>query len=353
MRYFIFLVVFSMSVMAYASNHGSSTIPYTINTANNNISIGPGTLAALTTGTQNVAVGLNTGIAITTGSFNTIFGNGEGVLTTGANNVFIGVCAAALSSTTAATCLSDNAKVGTGDVAIGDQALLATATNGNYNVGVGSSALAITSSGLGNTAVGGSAGGGAYTGNYNTFYGYKAGNTPQLLIGNSNVVIGPYVGSTTLQNGSYNLLIGVSTAIDATTSSASNEIHIGGTGGDWVTVTGTNNSATEGTVLSGKFNTTGLISGGTKFTMTGCSATTAVGGATAGTYTSGTTGTCAVVITMNGATGLAAPTGWDCHASDRTTVADLQQTTASSTTTATISGATLSGDVISFNCIGY
>lgn len=95
----------------------------------------------------------------------------------------------------------------------------------------------------------------------------------------------------------------------------------------------------------------GYISAGTKFTASGCTNSATVGGASAGTYTSGTTGTCTVTITMGNS--LTAPNGWDCSASDRTTAADVQRTSASTTTTATISGTTASGDVISFSCEGY
>src|SRR5579872_952754 len=101
------------------------------------------------------------------------------------------------------------------------------------------------------------------------------------------------------------------------------------------------------------FKTNGIISAGTKFTTTGCSVSATTGGAAAGTYTSGTTGTCTVVITINGASGLTAPNGWACSASDRTTPADVQTNTTSTTTTATISGTTVSGDVVSFYCLGY
>lgn len=95
----------------------------------------------------------------------------------------------------------------------------------------------------------------------------------------------------------------------------------------------------------------GIISNGTKFTASGCSNSATVGGATAGTYTSGTTGTCTVVITMgNSAT---APNGWDCNADDRTTVSDIINTIASTTTTATLAGTTVTGDVIGFHCVGY
>ena len=108
-------------------------------------------------------------------------------------------------------------------------------------------------------------------------------------------------------------------------------------------------------IVGSGFNVTqpGIVTGGTKFTTTGCSVSATSGGATAGTYTSGTTGTCTVVVTMNGATGLTAPNGWACYASDRTTAADTQVNTTSTTTTATISGTTVSGDVVSFGCAGY
>lgn len=45
-----------------------------------------------------------------------------------------------------------------------------------------------------------------------------------------------------------------------------------------------------------------LLTGQSQFTTTGCSVSAHTGGATAGTYTSGTSGTCTVVITFNGAT---------------------------------------------------
>jgi hypothetical protein len=95
------------------------------------------------------------------------------------------------------------------------------------------------------------------------------------------------------------------------------------------------------------------INYGTKFTASGCSNSTTVGGATAGTYKSGTAGTCTVTITMNGATGVTAPNGWACSAYDQTTAADVQRQSASTATTATITGTTASGDVIVFGCQPY
>lgn len=115
---------------------------------------------------------------------------------------------------------------------------------------------------------------------------------------------------------------------------------------------------TVGDGVSGNANTTGKVqaagymSAGTKFTASGCSNGTTVGGATAGRFASGITGACTVTITMgNSAT---APNGWSCWASDQTTPANIfDQTTGGSTTTAVITGTTVSGDTVSFGCVGY
>lgn len=91
-------------------------------------------------------------------------------------------------------------------------------------------------------------------------------------------------------------------------------------------------------------------SAGTKFTASGCSNSTTVGGATAGTFVSGTTGTCTVTITMGDSD--TATNGWACAVNDETT-ANLMRETASNTTTATVSGTTVSSDVIVFECHAY
>lgn len=97
----------------------------------------------------------------------------------------------------------------------------------------------------------------------------------------------------------------------------------------------------------------GIVDTGTKFTASGCSNSATVGGATTGKFTSGTTGTCTVTITLNGAAGFTAPNGWDCHANDLTTPANLIDMNATTQTTATLTGTTVSGDVISFGCRAY
>ena len=97
-----------------------------------------------------------------------------------------------------------------------------------------------------------------------------------------------------------------------------------------------------------------VVSTGTKFTASGCSNGTTVGGATAGKFTLGAN-SCSVVVTMNGATGVTSPNGWSCTANDETAPTVRISETASSTATATLTipaGAGTS-DVIDFSCTGY
>jgi hypothetical protein len=107
---------------------------------------------------------------------------------------------------------------------------------------------------------------------------------------------------------------------------------------------------------NGLMSSTGLKSIGTKFTTAGCSVSSTTGGATAGILTLGAN-TCTVVITMNGATGLTATTGWTCDAHDRTAPTALIGGESSSTTTTasiTIPGSPVGAtDVISFSCTAF
>lgn len=108
--------------------------------------------------------------------------------------------------------------------------------------------------------------------------------------------------------------------------------------------------------VQGSINSTGsifvgaTISNGTKFTMTGCSNSATTGGTTSGTFTSGVTGACTPVITLP-----TSPTGWHCHYTDRTTAADANNITETSSTTTsnTATGVTVTGDVIAFSCQSY
>jgi hypothetical protein len=141
-------------------------------------------------------------------------------------------------------------KPGTFDTSVGFGALSGTITNGNGSVAFGYNSLNGVTTGVKNLGV-----------------GFGAGSA--ITTGSNNTVIGNAPGSTTLTTGSNNILIGVNNAIDATTSTSSNEIHIGGTGGDWVKVTGTNTNSTEVTTINGALTIPGTatlsaISGSTQ-----------------------------------------------------------------------------------------
>lgn len=119
----------------------------------------------------------------------------------------------------------------------------------------------------------------------------------------------------------------------------------------------TDETGTGSVVLSASPVFTGLPSmpayksTGTTFALSGaCTTANATGGSSAGTFTTTTTGACAVTITMGG--GATAPTGWACEPNNRTT-GNIFRQTASTTTTANFLGTTVSGDTLSFACIGY
>lgn len=110
------------------------------------------------------------------------------------------------------------------------------------------------------------------------------------------------------------------------------------------------NNGTSGTYRDLKYRS--AIIGGTVPGISGCTAGTQTGGATAGTFASGTTGTCTVVLTF----AFTAPTGWYCNASDRTTITDTMRQTNSANNTTTkceLSGTTASGDVIGWSATAY
>lgn len=105
---------------------------------------------------------------------------------------------------------------------------------------------------------------------------------------------------------------------------------------------------------TGKLQLSGLISKGTKFTLSSnaCTATTLLGGGSAGSVASGTTGVCAFTVLMGDSA--TAPNGWVCRTNDLTTPADtVTQVLPVSTTSASFSGTTASADVIQFSCTGY
>lgn len=109
-----------------------------------------------------------------------------------------------------------------------------------------------------------------------------------------------------------------------------------------------------GGTTQSEVDTTAIVSKGTKFTTSGCSVSSTTGGASAGTFTIGTN-TCTVVVTINGATGFTAPSGWACSADDTSALTLLIAQSSSTTSTASFSIPVTAGttDVIKFFCMGY
>ncbi len=116
---------------------------------------------------------------------------------------------------------------------------------------------------------------------------------------------------------------------------------------DWNTFNG--KAPTASPTFTTKITTPFVQVNGTTFTATGCSVSTLVGGATAGSYKSGTAGTCTVIVTMGGSA--TAANGWACSINDLSGA--NQHQTATSTTTATFSGMTASMDILVFSCTAY
>lgn len=111
------------------------------------------------------------------------------------------------------------------------------------------------------------------------------------------------------------------------------------------------NAGVPGGTAATDFTTGDALAGGPTFSMTGCSATGPTGGSTTGAYISGTSGSCAVVVTMGQQK--TAAHGWSCSVNNITTPADVQKQTAYSATSATFSGTTVTSDVVSFSCAPF
>lgn len=328
----------SIGLNACAGQTGSSA-------AYSNTCLGAATMSAgtLTTAAlRNTAVGQSGLTALTTGADNTGLGQGalQG-LQTGSANVGLGRLAGEKNQTGI-----NNTSVGTfaGQGASGQ--------SNSYNTFVGYASGDTVTTGGGNAGLAVDSLGAVTSGSNNTGTGFASCSL--VTTGSNNSCIGYNVGSVTGPTTQSNVMLwGID---NSTLSSTSNTLIIKGSGTAAISATGMNSSTVGPAITLGGLTTVpGLVSGGTKFTISGCSAGTTLGGATAGSYVSGTTGTCTVVLTMNGATGLTAPTGWSCKANDLTTPANTSTftQTASSTTTATIAGTTVTSDVVNFSCMGF
>lgn len=219
---------------------------------NSNVAIGstqfPSTVQ-IGTSQFNTAVGVQALNAVTSGGLNTAVGYNAGASqTTGVDIVAIGKDAFASGNA------SDVVAIG---VAAGKSA-------GAQNVIIGSFAN-FNAAGAANSVI----------------IGYDAGPN---ATGANNTIIGQAVGSATLTSGANNILIGVSNAIDVTSGSESNAIHIGGTGGDFIKVTGTSTSATETAIFKGNMQMPNLAASSAAQTGTVCW-TTSTGNLTVDTTT--------------------------------------------------------------------
>jgi hypothetical protein len=225
-----------------------------------NLGIGLLALANNTTGQDNVALGAITQEWNTVGINNT--GIGTGALWnngTGSHNVGVGNYSISGPGSTGGASPSYNAALGentmrdatTGadNVAIGYSTLYTSGT-GQYNTAVGFEALTAATIPYETTALGSQTLAQQTTGEYNVAVGDGAGYA--MTTGTNNTIFGHGVGSSTLATGTGNILIGVSSAIDTASGSTANTINIGGTGGSWFLVTGTNVVGTEVGTMNGK-----------------------------------------------------------------------------------------------------
>ena len=220
---------------------------------------------------------------------------------------------------------------------------LASLSTGNQNDLIGDSAGQNGTTATQVAAIGDEAFLGITTGFANSGVGWRVGLACTTCRNVS--LFGKGAGTSTLQTGNDIILISDGSACDTNTS---NTMQVCMAGGSILTAVNTNNAAM-------LLKTLGPVQvAGTTFTISGCSTTTLVGGASRGSFLSGTAGTCTPVITMGGATGVFGVTnGWACYAFDVTTPTDIITETTSNATTATLSGTTASGDKIVFSCEPY
>lgn len=90
-----------------------------------------------------------------------------------------------------------------------------------------------------------------------------------------------------------------------------------------------------------------IVSSGTS-SISGCSASSILGGSSAGNFVSGVTGTCTFTVTTNGPYNANS-----CWVNDITTTSDTIHQTGYTGSTATFSGTTVSRDVIMWGCLSF
>ena len=164
-------------------------------TGSKNTAYGSGALQALTSGSYNTAVGKDALLKLTSGQYNTAVGVSAGSSILTANyNTAVGVNA--LKNIT-----------GSGNTAIGNDAMGNGSGSANYNTAVGNMALYNITTGSYNVAVGYGAMKNLTSGAYNVAIGYHA--MDNLTSGSYNTAVGAFsCGSSDLTTGKYKTCIG-------------------------------------------------------------------------------------------------------------------------------------------------
>ena len=200
---------------ALTTGHSSTALGYKAlsasTTAVANTALGNSAGEDLTTGDRNVLVGNIAGANLTTADDATMigYGAGGGAILTGHDNVGVGTNALNLNTSGASnTAVGRSALVanttGVENCAVGANSLDAC-TTGGVNTAIGHEALTTLTTGTFNTALGRRAGSNLTTGDYNTFIGSGTianvgnfGSGHLMTTGSKNTFLGPYNGN---QNG--------------------------------------------------------------------------------------------------------------------------------------------------------
>jgi hypothetical protein len=332
---------------------GALTYPFVFTDANSTANHTNGALVVQTTGTSTASVPLLINEATAAGNFVNFISGGtvtngiesggtsEFSVTASGNINFAGGLEQLQGPTSSQTCLGyfvgcnsstgaisigyeagyDGATPGNYSILIGYKAGGVGSTLGAYNVGVGVESL-YNASASGNqfaTAVGGS-----------SCLTVTSGTQDTCLGGNADVSSGSLTNATSV---GYGAVAGASNTIVLGNSSVT-KVYAGSTSGVSMSIAG------------------GFESLGTTFTTNkGCSEGTLAGGASAGSFVSGTSGTCTTTITMGNS--LTAPQAWSCSLHDITNRSDGGNSAAGSTTTAVVSIATTTGDTVYFDCMAF
>jgi hypothetical protein len=238
---------FSITTGQYNTGVGRSSLR-SITIGSQNTAIGVSSLTVNSTGSFNVAIGINALESNVSGSSNTAIGTGSQDSTTSSDNVSVGYQSLYSNVTgTRNTVIGTGAGYGVAANSFYDGTFVGyragySITTGQYNTGVGGSALFSITSGAQNSALGVNALYSNTTGNNNTVMGFEAGlgvaansfsnnsflgyrTGYGLTTGSNNLLLGFQCGDN-LTTGANNIIIGYD--LNASAVGVSNELNIGG-----------------------------------------------------------------------------------------------------------------------------